>query len=100
MFVVPAVAVRMIKEPVEQQYDLSSLRLLRIGAAPTRKDVIEGLVDKLGCMVIQMYGLTEGTLCTHGNTFNYNKEGSIGVVQPFVECKVYICLFHFLSNLT
>ena len=88
LFVVPALAVQMVKLPVEKQYDLSSLKMMRTGAAAISKDVILGLQEKFGIFYLQLYGLTEGTLCSHGNTFSHNRDGSIGVVMPFCESKV------------
>ncbi len=88
LFVVPALAVQMIKQPVEKHYDLSSLKMMRSGAAAISKETILGLQEKFGVFYLQLYGLTEATLCTHGNTFTHNRDGSIGVVMPFCESKV------------
>jgi long-subunit acyl-CoA synthetase (AMP-forming) len=62
--------------------------MLRSGAAAISKDTLVALAEKFGVLVLQLYGLTEATLCTHGNTFTYNRDGSIGVVAPFCESKV------------
>ena len=78
----------MVKQPVEKLYDLSSLRMVRSGAAAISKETILGLQEKFGVLYLQLYGLTEGTLCSHGNTFTMNRDGSVGVVMPFCESKV------------
>lgn len=88
MFLVPAIAVQMLKQPVEKKYDLTSLRMMRSGAAAISKETILGIQEKFGIIFLQLYGLTEATLCTHGNTFTHNRDGSIGIVMPFCECKV------------
>lgn len=53
MSVVPAIATQLVKQPVEQHYDLSSLRLLFSGAAALSKEIQAGLVEKFGCFVFQ-----------------------------------------------
>ncbi|XP_046655334.1 4-coumarate--CoA ligase 1-like isoform X3 [Daphnia pulicaria] len=88
LFLVPAIAVQLLKHPVEKHYDLTSLKMLRSGAAAISKDTLVALAEKFGVLVLQLYGLTEATLCTHGNTFTYNRDGSIGVVAPFCESKI------------
>jgi len=85
---VPALAVALAKEPVEKQYDLSSLMAFRSGSAAVSKDIILKLQEKFNCMYFQVYGMTETTMATHVNSIDYNKEGSIGVVRPFCESKV------------
>ena len=85
---VPAIMVQMAKHPVELEYDLSSLRLLRSGGAPLNRSTVEALQQKIGCFIIQCYGMTESTLVTHSNTISYLRDGSIGVVMPFCECIV------------
>jgi len=89
MVLVPAIAVQIAKQPVEKQYDLSSLRVVVSSTAAIGKDIIVTLRQKLNCFIIQSYGMTEVTLATHGNTFAFNREGSIGVVLPFNLSKVY-----------
>ena len=78
----------MAKEPVEQQYDLSSLMAFRSGSAAVSKEIIEKLQEKFNCLYYQVYGMTETTMATHINSLDYNKDGSIGVVRPFCESKV------------
>ncbi|XP_057377430.1 uncharacterized protein LOC130698815 [Daphnia carinata] len=85
MSVVPAIATQLVKQPVEQHYDLSSLRLLFSGAAALSKEIQAGLVEKFGCFVFQGYGMTESTLRTHSNFIGSSRDGSIGTVMPFCE---------------
>lgn len=62
-----------------------------MGAAPVSADVIESLQTKYSCRVKQAYGMTESTLCTHvspQNTNHNNKPASVGIVMPFIDCKV------------
>ena len=86
----PSIAVQLTKLAVEKKYDLTSLKMLRSGAAPIGRDTIENLKSKFNCLYFQVYGLTEASLCTHGNTFTHNRDGSIGIVMPFCEAKVSV----------
>jgi len=86
--VVPAIAVQLIKQPVEKHYDLSSLKIILSGAAALSKETKEKLVEKFSCFVFQGYGMTEATLRTHSNNFTHSRDGSIGVVTPFCESKI------------
>jgi long-chain acyl-CoA synthetase len=43
-----------------QNLDLSSLQLAIVGSAPVHDELFEEMRDKLGCEVMQSYGLTEG----------------------------------------
>ena len=85
---VPAIAVQLVKHPVEKYYDLSSIRFMFSGAAALGKDITEKLTEKFGCYVFQGYGMTESSLRTHSNFINAYREGSIGIVMPFCESKV------------
>ena len=84
-------AVQLAKQPVEQLYDLSSLKVIRCGASALSTETIDVLQRKLKCIVFQGYGMTEATIRTHGNYKGVNREGSIGTVMPFCECKVITC---------
>ncbi len=85
----PAIAVQLAKQPVEKLYDLSSLKVIRCGASALSAETIDVLQRKLKCIVFQGYGMTEATVRSHANFKGANREGSIGIVMPFCECKVY-----------
>ena len=94
MVIVPAILVQLAKHPVEREYDLSSLRLIRCGAAPLSQSTVDSIQEKLSCFIIQSYGMTESTLVSHSNTFALQRDRSIGVVMPFCESIVtFISLF-------
>lgn len=88
MTLVPAIAIQIAKQPVEKQYDLSSLKVVNSSTAVLGKEILVSLRQKLNCLLTQSYGMTELTLASHGNTFGFNREGSIGVVLPFNQSKV------------
>jgi len=86
--IVPAIAVQLIKHPVEKHFNLSSLKIIMSGAAALSKESKEKLVEKFSCFVFQGYGMTEATLRTHTNNFTHSRDGSIGVVTPFCQSKI------------
>jgi acyl-CoA synthetase (AMP-forming)/AMP-acid ligase II len=80
----------MVKHPAVAQYDLSSVRLVFSGAAPLGEDLARELSLKLGCPVVQGYGMTEASPVTHlSPTLNAPmKPGSAGRVVPNTEVKI------------
>jgi acyl-CoA synthetase (AMP-forming)/AMP-acid ligase II len=80
----------MVKNPAVDQFDLSSIRMIFSGAAPLGEDIARQLSKKLGCPVVQGYGMTEASPVTHlSPTVNAPaKPGSIGVVVPNTEVKL------------
>jgi acyl-CoA synthetase (AMP-forming)/AMP-acid ligase II len=62
---VPPVVLGMAKSPAVGGFDLSSVRLVFCGAAPLGEDVARELGTKLGCPVVQGYGMTEASPVTH-----------------------------------
>jgi len=84
---VPPIAVRLAKEPVEKTYDLSSIVDIGSGGAALSQKTITALEKKFRCEINQGYGMTE-TCRSHGTNFFPKKENSIGIVYPFCEAKV------------
>ncbi|KAK5111385.1 hypothetical protein LTR85_012159 [Meristemomyces frigidus] len=58
-YIVPPVALALAKAPVVAQFNLSSLRFMHSSAAPTPKEIIVAVNDRLGVPVRQGYGLPE-----------------------------------------
>jgi acyl-CoA synthetase (AMP-forming)/AMP-acid ligase II len=88
--IVPPIVVGLVKHPAVAQFDLSSVRLVFSGAAPLGEEVARELSKKLGCPVVQGYGMTEASPVTHlSPTRNAPiKPGSIGKVVPNTEVKI------------
>jgi len=88
--IVPPIVLAMVKHPAVSQYDLSSVRLVFSGAAPLGEDMASALSKKLGCPVVQGYGMTEASPVTHlSPTRNAPmKPGSAGRVIPNTEVKI------------
>ena len=62
---VPPIVLGLVKHPAVAQFDLSSVRLVFSGAAPLGEDIARALSQKLGCPVVQGYGMTEASPVTH-----------------------------------
>jgi acyl-CoA synthetase (AMP-forming)/AMP-acid ligase II len=89
-YLVPPVILALAKHPIVDNYDLSSLELIMSGAAPLGGDLAAAASDRLGCFVMQGYGLTETSPVTHvvPEDPSKNKPGSIGPPIPNTECIV------------
>ena len=89
-YLVPPIVLALAKHPIVQKYDLSNLRLIMSGAAPLGSELATACGDRIGCYVMQGYGLTETSPVTHciPEDPGRNKPGSIGPVIPNTEAIV------------
>ena len=87
---VPPIVLGLVKHPLVAKYDLSSVRLVFSGAAPLGEDIARELSAKLGCPVVQGYGMTEASPVTHLSPTSHEpmKPGSAGKVVPNTEVKM------------
>lgn len=89
-YMVPPIMLALAKHPMVENYDLSSMKVILSAAAPLGKEVQDACIRRLGCIVVQGYGMTE---TSPGLTLTPPKEGqikigSVGYCLPNVECKV------------
>ena len=88
-YVVPPIALALAKHPAVDSRDLSSLRTIMSGAAPLGAELAEQVAERIGCKVIQGYGLTETSPVTHViRPDGENRPGSIGTALPHTECRL------------
>jgi acyl-CoA synthetase (AMP-forming)/AMP-acid ligase II len=89
-FVVPPIALALAKHPAVEGRDLSTLRMIMSGAAPLGAELAEKVADRVGCLVMQGYGLTETSPVTHTIPYDpaRNKPGSIGPPLGGTECRL------------
>jgi acyl-CoA synthetase (AMP-forming)/AMP-acid ligase II len=88
--VVPPMVLALAKHPVVDKYDLSALRIVFSGAAPLGENVAQAAATRLGCQVVQGYGLTETSPVTHATRVDAERirMGGIGPPLPNTEAKV------------
>jgi acyl-CoA synthetase (AMP-forming)/AMP-acid ligase II len=87
---VPPIILALAKHPSVEGRDLSSLKWINSGAAPLSAELAAACAERLGCLVVQGYGLTETSPVTHAVPVEReeNRPGSIGPPIPSTECKV------------
>ncbi|MEA2647407.1 MAG: hypothetical protein QOE92_2490 [Chloroflexota bacterium] len=90
LFLVPPVVIALAKHPMVDQFDLSSVEIAFSGAAPLDAETAETAARRVGCKVMQGYGLTETGPVTHlvPDTVDVVQPGSIGPSVPNTEVKV------------
>jgi acyl-CoA synthetase (AMP-forming)/AMP-acid ligase II len=88
--VVPPIVLALAKHPLVDKYQLGSLRFLLSGAAPLTEHLAAAAAARLGCRVMQGYGLTETSPVTHATRMHGPQisAGSIGPPVPNTEVKV------------
>jgi acyl-CoA synthetase (AMP-forming)/AMP-acid ligase II len=89
--VVPPMLVAFAKHPLVEKYNLSSLIELASGAAPLSAELAHAVMSRLGCSVIQGFGMTETSPITHYYNRNLaasDKRGSVGPLIPNTEAMV------------
>jgi acyl-CoA synthetase (AMP-forming)/AMP-acid ligase II len=87
---VPPIVLALTKSPVVERYDLSKLKTVFSGAAPLGEELTRACQERLSCRIIQGYGMTETSPCTHITPFELTnlKPGSVGICVPNTECKL------------
>src|SRR5262245_25516294 len=87
-FVAPPMVVALAKHPVVDKYDLSALRWILSGAAPLSAELAIECGQRLGCEVVQGYGMTELSPVSHATPAGGFKPGSVGVTVPNTEVQI------------
>jgi acyl-CoA synthetase (AMP-forming)/AMP-acid ligase II len=89
-FVVPPIALALAKHPAVDGFDLSSLRHVLSGAAPLGADLARAVTRRLGCQMLQGYGMTETSPVTHVNSGPAAdaKPGSVGALAANTEGRI------------
>ena len=87
---VPPIVLGLAKHPVVDKFDLSALKVIFSGAAPLGAAVAQEAGKRLGCQVIQGYGLTETSPVTHLSSDQpaLMRPGSIGHPVPNSEVQI------------
>jgi acyl-CoA synthetase (AMP-forming)/AMP-acid ligase II len=88
--IVPPIVLQLARDPIVDDYDLSSLRMIFSGAAPLGVDLSRECMKRVGCSIRQGYGLTETSPVTHSSPPRPEdmKPGAVGTAAPNTECKL------------
>jgi acyl-CoA synthetase (AMP-forming)/AMP-acid ligase II len=89
-WVVPPIVLALAKQPLVDEFDLSSLNFMLSGAAPLSGELEMACGKRLGCGMLQGYGLTETSPTTHSvpDDLAGQMPGSIGPPVPNTECRI------------
>jgi acyl-CoA synthetase (AMP-forming)/AMP-acid ligase II len=85
---VPPIMLALSKSPLVDSYDLSTLGTIFSGAAPLGAELARECSERLRCLVVQGYGMTETSPATHLSTSEHNRPGSVGLCVPNTECRL------------
>ena len=88
LLVAPPVAIALAKHPMVDQFDLSSLKVVLSAAAPLGPEVSEACGARLGCTVVQGYGMTELSPLSHSVPHRKAKPGSVGITAPNAQTRI------------
>ena len=80
--------VALAKHPVVDNYDLSALRWIMSAAAPLSAELAIECGQRLGCEVVQGYGMTELSPVSHVTPEGMCKPGSVGVTVCNTEVNI------------
>ena len=87
---VPALIARVVQMDDLAKYDLSSLKKISVGGAPSTQELVKSVYDKIGCQFINGFGSVEGTCASTkpGDSIEVIC-GSVGKpICPYDELKV------------
>ncbi len=80
---VPTIYALLVSQPAKASLDMSSLRFGICGAAPISKELLDRVQQRFGLVVVEGYGLTEGTCASACNPIDGpRKLGTVGPALP------------------
>jgi acyl-CoA synthetase (AMP-forming)/AMP-acid ligase II len=86
--VVPPIMLALAHHPLVDHYDHSSLRLVGCGGAPLGAELERRCAERLGCVVAQGFGMTEGSSTIAVGPVSAPRRGSMGRLLPNVEARI------------
>lgn len=87
-FAVPPIVLALAKHPLVDSYDLSSIKIVFSGAAPLSAELGQECGQRLGCAVVQGYGMTELSPVSHASLGFSHRPGSSGLTICNTECRI------------
>jgi 4-coumarate--CoA ligase len=88
LYVAPPVVLGLAKHPLVDEFDLSSLEFVNSGAAPLGAELAEACAARIGCQIIQGYGMTEMSPVSHATEPGRNRPGASGRQIANTECRL------------
>ncbi|GHE93627.1 long-chain-fatty-acid--CoA ligase [Amycolatopsis deserti] len=86
---VPTIYARLAELPDHVRADLTSVRFAVCGAAPMPRELLERCADRFGIVIVEGYGLTEGTCASTCNPLDGpRKLGTVGPPLPGQQVKI------------
>lgn len=84
IYVAPPVIVRLARDKMVDDFDLSSVRMITCGAAPLTQELVDSVHKRLNIKINQAYGLSETSPMTHTQPWDewYSSVGSVGKMFP------------------
>ncbi|MEL6981960.1 MAG: AMP-binding protein, partial [Actinomycetota bacterium] len=86
-FAVPPMVLGLAKAPIVDDYDLSSLRQIFSGAAPLGGELADEASARVGCEIVQGYGMTELSPVSHCTVEGDYRAGTSGVTVSNTETR-------------
>jgi acyl-CoA synthetase (AMP-forming)/AMP-acid ligase II len=87
-FAVPPIILGLAKHPIVDQYDMSSVRQIFSGAAPLGAELAAEAGVRLGCEVVQGFGMTELSPVSHCTVEGDYRPGTSGITASNTESRI------------
>ena len=87
-FAVPPIILGLAKHPIVDQYDMSSVRQIFSGAAPLGAELAAEAGARLGCEVVQGFGMTELSPVSHCTVEGDYRPGTSGITASNTESRI------------
>ena len=88
LFAVPPMVLGLAKHPAVDDFDLSSIKQVFSGAAPLGAEVAAAAAARVGCEVVQGYGMTELSPVSHCTPEGQFRPGTSGVTVSNTEIRI------------
>ncbi|MFT4633397.1 MAG: acyl-CoA synthetase (AMP-forming)/AMP-acid ligase II [Candidatus Pseudothioglobus sp.] len=87
-FAVPPIIIGLASAPIVDNYDISSVRQVFSGAAPLGAELAAKAAARLGCEVVQGFGMTELSPVSHATVEGDYRPGTSGVTVSNTESRI------------
>lgn len=92
MLLVPPILIRLVRDPIVDKYDLSCVKRISCGAAPSSEEILQQLKKKFpGIGFKQGYGMTESCSCITAHPpdkLDFRYASKVGTIVASTEVKI------------